>query len=483
MSNNTFSFSRRPIVKSPAPGAQVPTQAQAVEERLIWGDETLSKGDVVIEMIFGLARPYNAANGGGGNLATLRGLDPCGGIMHNTTTGQFFFKAAPRPFVFKKESKTSKGKMVWDTETNLPKTSLIWGKILAHGGAAKPLSDDAKELQKHFAANAFMPIDPMSQAAEAMVMQQGDVRWVNALTELRRAANPMIEKALRTRAQWQTFVNNYFRLMDKEEATNEFPEFFANLPGSPETDGFLCALSQIDPDQLKDKSLRVGIKWVDGGQPNWTERDLTDVETKKGSKPQAINLPGSDIPLRRRPVNVQIAYIEIVDSPMKMGDPDKQMSPSLAAQALANILADKGQSEEGMGADVYAARRDEWEAIKGQIQKCTGSKKKVAAVYKEWFAKVENVAQGKPEAIKETEVIKAELRSVAATTPTELVTPEKVEAKIQQFEAEVKAYSPDDDEELTVEETEAPSPQAEAFEAEVFEGLDGDDLMAMIGNL
>jgi hypothetical protein len=479
MSNNTFSFSRRPIVKSPAPSAQVPTQAQVVDERLIWGDETLNKGDVVIEMTVGLARPYNSPNGGGGNLATLRGLDPCGGIMRNATTGQFFFKIAPRPFVFKKESKTSKGKMVWDTETNLPKTSLIWGAIRAYQGI-KPMSADAQEVMNGLKNQGFGGIDPNSPMADSFI--GNDPRWVAALAEVRNAMNPEINKPMRTRAQWQQFVNNYFKLMDKEEATNEFPEFFANLPGSPETDGFLSALSQIDPDQLKDKSLRVGIKWVDGGQPNWTERDLTDVETKKGSKPQAITLPGTDIPLRRRPVNVSIAYIEIVDSPLKMGDPDKQMAPSLAAQATANVFAYKGQSEEGMGKEVYAARRDEWESVKAQIQKCTGSKKKVAAVYKEWFAKVENVAKGKPEAIKETEVIKAELRSVAATTPTELVTPEKVETKIAQFEEAVKAYSPDDDEELEVV-AKAPSPQAEAFEAEVFEGLDGDDLMAMIGNL
>lgn len=476
MSNNTFSFGRRPVVASYAPGA-VPTQAQAAtEERQIWGDESLSKGDVVIEINVGLARPYNASSGGG-NLATLRGLDPCGGIMRNATTGQYFLKLALRPFVFKKESKTSKGKMVWDTETNLPKTSLIWGAIRAYQGI-KLMSADAQEVLNGLKSQGFVGIDPNSPMADSFI--GNDPRWVKALAEVRNAMNPEINKPMRTRAQWQTFVNNYFKLMDKEEATNEFPELFGNIAGNTETDGFLSALAQIEPDQLKDKTLRVGIKWVDGGQPCFTERDMTDVESKKGTKPQAITLPGSDIPLRRRPVNVSIAYIEIIDSPLKMGDPDKQMSPSLAAQALANILADKGQSEEGMGASVYAARRDEWESVKAQIQKCSGSKKKVAAVYKEWFAKVEDVAKGKPEAIKETEVIKAELRSVAITAPSELVTPEKVEAKIQQFEEAVKAYSPDDDDELTVEETEA---QAETFEAEVIEALEGDDLMAMIMDL
>lgn len=478
MSTQQFSFGRKSIIASP--GAQVPTQAHAVDNRLFWGEEALNKGDVVIEIMVGLARPYNAANGGGGNLATLRGLDPCGGVMRNSTSGQYFLKLALRPFVFKKESKTSKGKMVWDTETGLPKTSLIWGNIRAYSGV-KPMSADAQEVLNGLKSQGFVGIDPMSPMADSFI--GNDPRWVKALAELRNAMNPEVNKPMRTRAQWQQFVNNFFKLLDKDEATNEFPELFANLPGNTETDGFLAALAQIEPDQLKDKTLRVGIKWVDGGQPCFTERDMTDVETKKGTKPQAITLPGTDIPLRRRPVNVQIAYIEIVDSPLKMGDPDKQMAPSLAAQALANILADKGQSEEGMGAAVYAARRDEWEAIKSQIQKCTGSKKKVAAVYKEWFAKVEDVAKGKPEAIAEAEVIKAELRSLAAAAPTELVTPEKVETKIQQFEEAVKAYSPDDDEELTVEETEAPSPQAEAFEAEVIEALDGDDLLAMIADI
>ncbi|MFM6214517.1 hypothetical protein [Planktothrix sp.] len=481
MSTQQFSFGRRPIVSSPAPG--VPTQAQAAtEERQIWGDETLSKGDVVIEVMVGLARPYNARSGGG-NLATLRGLDPCGGVQQNFDTKQYFLKVALRPFVFKKESKTSKGKMVWDTQTGLPKTSLIWGNIRAYKGASsKALSADAQQVLAGLKGQGFGGgIDPMSPMADGFI--GNDPRWVAALAEVRNAMDPVVHKPLRTRAQWQQFVNNYFRLLDKDEATNEFPELFANLPGSPESDGFLSALSQIEPDQLKDKTLRVGFKWHDGGQPCFTERDLTDVETKKGPKSTPILLPGTNIPLRRRPVNVSIAYIEIIDSPMKMGDPDKQMAPSLAAQALANILADKGQSEEGMGIEVYAARRDEWEAIKGQIQKCTGSKKKVATVYKEWFAKVEDVAKGKPEAIAEAEVIKAELRNVAAKAPTELVTPEKVETKIQQFEEAVKAYSPDDDEELEVEETEAPSPQAEAFEAEVIEALDGDDLMAMIADL
>jgi hypothetical protein len=325
----------------------------------------------------------------------------------------------------------------------------------------------------------------MSAAAEAMVMQQGDVRWANALAELRRAANPVIEKAMRTRAQWQLFVNNYFKLLDKAEATNEFPELFANLPGNTETDGFLSALSQIEPDQLKDKTLRVGIKWVDGGQPNFTERDESDVETKKGAKPQTITLPGTEIPLRRRPVNVAIAYIEIVDSPLKMGDPDKQMAPSLAAKALSNILADDSQGEEGMGAAVYAARRDEWESIKSQIQKCTGSKKKVAAVYSNLFAKVGLVAKGSKQAIQEVEVVKAELRKVAAEAPTDLITPEKVETKLAQFEEQVKAYSPDEDEDMEEEvaPTAAASSEGEAFEAEVMEAFGDDELMAMIGDL
>lgn len=478
MSTQQFSFGRKPVVSSPAPG--VPTQAQAAtEERQIWGDETLSKGDVVIEVMVGLARPYNAKSGGG-NLATLRGLDPCGGVMQNASSGQYFLKLALRPFVFKKESKTSKGKMVWDTKTNLPKTSLIWGNIRAYSGV-KPMSNDAQEVLNGLKSQGFVGIDPNSPMADSFI--GNDPRWVKALAEVRNAMNPEVNKPLRTRSQWQQFVNNYFKLLDKDEATNEFPELFANLPGSPDSDGFLSALSQIEPDQLKDKTLRVGIKWHDGGQPCFTERYMTDVETKKGAKSTPILLPGTNIPLRRRPVNVQIAYIEIVDSPMKMGDPDKQMAPSLAAQALANILADKGQSEEGMGADVYAARRDEWESVKAQIQKCTGSKKKIGAVYANMFSFVGLVAKGNTKAIEEVKVIQTELRSVAAKAPTELVTPEKVETKIQQFEEAVKAYSPDDDEELEVEETEAPSPQAEAFEAEVIEALDGDDLMAMIADL
>lgn len=481
MSNNTFSFGRKPIVASAAPGA-VPTQAQAaeVQDRLFWGDETLSKGDVVIEVNVRLARPYNARSGGG-NLATLRGLDPCGGVQQNFDTKQYFLKVALRPFVFKKESKTSKGKMVWDTETNLPKTSLIWGAVRAYKGASnKALSADAQQVLAGLKGQGFGGgIDPMSPMADGFI--GNDPRWVAALAEVRNAMDPVVHKPLRTRAQWQQFVNNYFLLVDKDEPTNEFPELFANLPGSTETDGFLSALSQIEPDQLKDKTLRVGFKWVDGGQPNWTERDLTDVETKKGPKPTPILLPGTDIPLRRRPVDTQIAYIEIINSPMKMGDPDKQMAPSLAAQALANILADKGQSEEGMGIEVYAARRDEWEAIKGQIQKCTGSKKKLGAVYANMFSFVGLVAKGNVKAIEEVKVIQTELRSVAAKAPTQLVTPEKVETKIQQFEEAVKAYSPDDDEELV--EAEAPSPQAEAFEAEVVEALDGDDLMAMIADI
>jgi len=82
-------------------------------------------------------------------------------------------------------------------------------------------------------------------------------------------------------------------------------------------------------------------------------------------------------------------------------------------------------------------------------------------------------------------VIKTELRKVAAEAPTDLVTPEKVEAKIEQFDAQVKAYSPDDDEELEVvtEANVAPTSEAETFEAEVIEALGSDDLMAMIGNL
>lgn len=477
MSNNTFNFARPPIAKSPAPGAQVPTQAQAVEERQIWGDESLSKGDVVIEVSVRLARPYNARSGGG-NLATLRGLDPCGGVQQNYDTKQYFLKLALRPFVFKKESKTSKGKMVWDTQTGLPKTSLIWGAIRAYSGV-KPMSADAQEVMNGLKSQGFGGIDPMSPMADSFI--GNDPRWVKALAEVRNAMDPVVHKPMRTRAQWQNFVNNYFLLVDKDEATNEFPELFANLPGNTETDGFLAALAQIEPDQLKDKTLRVGFKWVDGGQPNWTERDLTDVETKKGAKPTPILLPGTDIPLRRRPVDVQIAYIEIIDSPMKMGDPDKQMAPEIADKALNNVLGYKGASE-GMGAEVYAARRDEWETIRAAIGKCSGSKKKVAAVYSNLFAKVGLVAKGSKAAIEEVEVIKTELRKVAATTPSELITPEKVETKITQFDTQleeaVKAYNPDDDEEL-----EAPSAQAETFEAEVIEALEGDDLMAMIMDL
>jgi hypothetical protein len=66
-----------------------------------------------------------------------------------------------------------------------------------------------------------------------------------------------------------------------------------------------------------------------------------------------------------------------------------------------------------------------------------------------------------------------------------LITPEKVETKLAQFEEQVKAYSPDEDEDMEEEvaPTAAASSEGEAFEAEVMEAFGDDELMAMIGDL
>ena len=316
------------------------------------GEYSLKEGEVILELRLGLgAKAKNSPNG----IATLRGTDPVGGFYRNSNSKEVFMKVALSSFVYKN------GAIAW-SEDGLPETALVNGVLRVN--QARKLSDTAQQLATYLATGTLFPVDPMSPQAEAVC---NTPELQSALKELRGGSET--RKEIMTRDAWALFRHQFFG--------GDYPVLFTNPADAEDWARELETLGERG--ELKDHTLVIGYRLTQGGQPVWTERDAASVGKRKGNKVVDTLIPGTEETLETRPVNVDIAYMEIVAVKNRVIDPSKTMNKEYFGTQLDAFLNASDKSSEGIGREVIEARRDKWASLKETLRGESGGKKKVNA--------------------------------------------------------------------------------------------------------
>ena len=313
---------------------------------------SLKEGEVILELRLGLgAKAKNSPNG----ICTLRGTDPVGGFYRNSNSREVFMKVALSSFIY------NNGSISWG-EDGLPETALINGVLRVN--QPRKLSEIAQQLATHLATGNIFPIDPKSPQADA-ICSSPELQM--ALKELRSSGET--RKEIMTRDAWALFRHQFFG--------GDYPVLFTNPADADEWARELETLGERG--ELKDHTLVIGYRLTQGGQPVWTERDAASVGKRKGNKVVDTLIPGTEETLETRPVNVDIAYMEIIAVKNRVIDPSKTMNKQFFAGQLEAFMNASDKSSEGIGREVIEARQDKWAGIKETLRGESGGKKKVVA--------------------------------------------------------------------------------------------------------